>query len=837
MSLPPAEAKDETNQASRSACMNCGTLLKEDDDHRRCVECLIQALQAKQRQRKSCSLPTTGTSSQLTDSGPVAGPPLDNITVCLLGTGVAQNQDCHGSSLTSSAVVSLTSMSTEHQKKRPPSSAVKRPPPTINANPTYSSIKPSAELLPTFIGAEGVSSFVGIGPSYAKLGKELLLKYGLSETISLSKLTGMKADSTTMGATDYAQVPKNFFVLTVEKKAHFLNRLAHHLETRSLLRDQFTSASIPSILPSFIVLHKSLQKAFNKLIRENLRNSMCGIAQNFFRATGASPAKPIHNRKDLALELEPDSPDSKNLHKHVSEGFTASWGTSATNNMVWLSNAAMKACFVEYLPSESRISKVGCFKTLACMVYQQEAAWLRQSAPKTEPVVRKIFYIVSDTHSRLLLRPHHLFNCSPHRRSQEFGVGGIRVGYDLARATLPTQSIAPANLLTNHFPSTYLKMEETPIAGETDVPSIKIEVEESPIVHGNLAPPLPVVPATNSTLVPVNNPFMIDDSTFETWDQERHASTTANVVGEVSASVNMVRPSASGPFQQFSSPLDECTQNAVLKCMMEKMKGDSAFSGNPSEERRAVNSNDVNEVESEVAATGTEIVRNENNYGERGEGEKEGEEEDVLETVDSSAPVAVENVGGDGDGTDISNKSMPKKVEEEDILETADYSSPVVVENVGGDGDGKDISNKSMPKKVALTSVAVEHRKKTKKVISNDAKIGGKRKKKGSLDSSCRHETFIEHISYQREETAGFAHLVDVNCVSCTILVVKTARAGCVRPTPNKPVFVCVICRQMLLCNSCFVTKAREYQARNEPASDAPRTSGRPTRAKKDRNI
>jgi hypothetical protein len=96
----------------------------------------------------------------------------------------------------------------------------------------------------------------------------------------------------------------------------------------------------------------------------------------------------------------------------------------------------------------------------------------------------------------------------------------------------------------------------------------------------------------------------------------------------------------------------------------------------------------------------------------------------------------------------------------------------------------------------------------------------------------CTHEIYQEHTSYMREEQGGYEHLIDVNCVYCTVLVVKTARDGCIKPTRKLPVFVCIKCRGMLLCSPCYEVKKTEYERSSAIDTDLPRASKRPSRPK-----
>jgi hypothetical protein len=106
------------------------------------------------------------------------------------------------------------------------------------------------------------------------------------------------------------------------------------------------------------------------------------------------------------------------------------------------------------------------------------------------------------------------------------------------------------------------------------------------------------------------------------------------------------------------------------------------------------------------------------------------------------------------------------------------------------------------------------------------------RKVSSPLEPGCTHEVYQEHISYRREELPGFSHLVDVNCISCQILVVKVARPGCIKPTRNFPVYVCCACDLMLLCSTCFDKKREQYEIATKPAVNTPRSSKRPPKPK-----
>jgi 23S rRNA A2030 N6-methylase RlmJ len=108
---------------------------------------------------------------------------------------------------------------------------------------------------------------------------------------------------------------------------------------------------------------------------------------------------------------------------------------------------------------------------------------------------------------------------------------------------------------------------------------------------------------------------------------------------------------------------------------------------------------------------------------------------------------------------------------------------------------------------------------------------GTKRAAAQPRQTGCTHKIYQEHTSYMWEmEHGGYEHLIDVNCVSCTVLVVNTACDGYIKATRKLPVFVCVKCRGMLLCSPCYEVKKPEYKRSSATDTDLPRASKRPAR-------
>jgi hypothetical protein len=292
-------------------CVSCRELL-EPNDFPNCFDCRLKAdiatLQEKQKERFKKRSSSNYPESQVRLSPPPVSfidipdqsNDLDDTSSIILGAGVSVQSGPKfpvppDHQFTTSTYVSTTSVQTES-----PSSFV-------------------ADII------SGKRPIMGAGSSLRRIGFQLVTNWGLTDNASSCvAFTSLSLHDPQVKLL-CAHLPKNFFSVGGESPRAMRDRMSDILETQSVLRDQFTSTTMPLCLPTFLECTKQLKKSFVELIRINLRESICDSARNCFCFVNYSPQTSLHNRKHLSFEFDSGRPNLGCFFEIIYNAFTSDW--------------------------------------------------------------------------------------------------------------------------------------------------------------------------------------------------------------------------------------------------------------------------------------------------------------------------------------------------------------------------------------------------------------------------------------------------------------------------------------------------------------------------------